>query len=406
MGGSIRVNGDMVMPYFQQWALGRSLSRLASLSVTVVLLASGCVVIPTSATGPLAETKEASLVGSTEEEIRTLLGEPAFSAANHNTSYLAYGAGGTQEYFIATHPLFYILAMSGPVVTDDVVHCLLVELRDDKVIRARLESVFAPVLESTPNNCPRAFSKDEDFMAFVTDWLKSRMKEGDASSAFEVARKFRDPAPLQTLAEYGDTRALAELAFRRGRFYAGPKRDSAKVAVLKRDGTYAQIRKIDNRVVEYLSTYELLPGPHVIDYAGGGGKRPTAVGQAKVVLHAGRTYVVKVKFTEFRSKTAVYIMDESNGEVLDCIDAAWQPWAYETQGPRKGPRACEAVGATAQKWYTKREPLQVFADQGDTEAAIELAKRFDDQAPLRLLAARGDRKAALELARTFNDWNH
>lgn len=51
----------------------------------------------------------------------------------------------------------------------------------------------------------------------------------------------------------------------------------------------------------------------------------------------------------------------------------------------------------------RRAALRVEARRGSRDAAVELARSFDDLEPLRALAAKGDREAALTLARTYEE---
>ena len=133
-----------------------------------------------------------------------------FTIQLRNTTYLLYSASGKQESFVLAHPLIYIMAMSGPVVTANVMHCLLVEVLDDQVVRAEFESSGG--FYSLPKECLALFSKDEAFMAVVPQWVRARAKAGDTTSASEIARLFQDEELIRFLAEYGDTPAALELA--------------------------------------------------------------------------------------------------------------------------------------------------------------------------------------------------
>ena len=156
---------------------------------------------------PIGGAEETNLVGSTEGEVRTILGAPDFAIEHGNATYLLYGASGTEETFILTHPVFYILAMSGPVLTGNVMHCLLVEVVDGTVVRTELQS-----RGGRPTECPLAFSNDKKFMQFATAWVTSRAMHGDVLSALETAWEFGDPEVLRNLVERGDIDAALVLA--------------------------------------------------------------------------------------------------------------------------------------------------------------------------------------------------
>ena len=187
--------------------------RLASLCMAVMLLASGCAVIPMGESGPLADTEGENLAGQTGQQVHELLGEPGLTLEQPSTTYLLYGARGTKEGFLIIHPGFLIPAWlfnDGPVITESLTHCLLVELRDEKVVRTALESSSS----LSTNVCPRVFSEDGSFMTFATAWVTSRELRGGVLSALETVWEFGDPEVLRTLAEQGDSEAALELARR------------------------------------------------------------------------------------------------------------------------------------------------------------------------------------------------
>ena len=69
-------------------------------------------------------------------------------------------------------------------------HCVLLELHDDRVVRAEAESSGG--FFSSPKECPGVFSHDEAFMAILPQWVRDRVVAGDTASASEIARLFQD----------------------------------------------------------------------------------------------------------------------------------------------------------------------------------------------------------------------
>ena len=145
--------------------------RASVIGAIVALATTACAPLPISATGQLAEVEKQSLVGSSEEDVRGLLGAPTYTVGAGPRAYLLYAGQGTEDgIFMLTHPAFYLfMAMFGgnPVIADDVLHCLLVELREGEVVQAKLESVPGSPPASP---CFDRFADDADFVAAKTNW--------------------------------------------------------------------------------------------------------------------------------------------------------------------------------------------------------------------------------------------
>ena len=145
--------------------------RASVIGATVALAMTACAPVPISPTGQLAEADKTTLIGSSEQDVRDLLGAPKYTVGADSSAYLMYEAEGTEEgVFMLTHPVFYIfLAMvgEGPVFAIDVLHCLLVELRDGEVVQAKLESVPSSPAASP---CTGMFAGDAAFVSAKTDW--------------------------------------------------------------------------------------------------------------------------------------------------------------------------------------------------------------------------------------------
>lgn len=146
---------------------GFSLRQLVAslLGLPIVLAITGCVAIPTSTEGGFDKKEELikALIGTSIADVRSQLGEPLNTYELPDVTYLLYERRGEQGWFSLAHPLAMIWYQF-PVGwgTTNLVQCLLIESRDDKVVHAEIKSdsdLTGAALHLTPINksCPSLF---------------------------------------------------------------------------------------------------------------------------------------------------------------------------------------------------------------------------------------------------------
>ncbi len=198
-------------------------------SVTALIVIStlaGCVVLPSTAEGPWKDEAKKELKDKSMEGAKTTLGEPTQSIELPEVTYHFYMGQGTQKYLILAHPLLTALSLYGGEVIlpvhpkeENISQCLMLEVRDEKIVRAEIKSSGTVYDFKAHNTCPPLFWDMEEYRQiaaqadqFEQAKLAQRAESGDQNAALAVARKYRELKFLKIIAEGGDRETVFLLA--------------------------------------------------------------------------------------------------------------------------------------------------------------------------------------------------
>ena len=87
----------------------------------------------------------------------------------------------------------------------------------------------------------------------------------------------------------------------------------------------------------------------------------------------------------------------------DCAEVTWTPEEFKALLIATAENGDKDAAFELAKEFDEPKFIRILAERGDYDAAMLLARRFDDPSFIRKLAEQGDKEAAIELARMFDD---
>lgn len=205
-----------------------SIRQLCSIFIALMVISAvaGCVVLPSTTEGPWKDEVKKQLKDKNMEDANATLGEPNESIVLPEVTYHFYMGQGTQKYLILAHPLLTALSLSGGEVIwpvhpkeEDISQCLMLEVRDEKIVRAEVKSSGTVYDFKAHKTCSPLFWEVEEYRQiaaradqFEQEKLARRAESGDYDAALAIARKYRELKFLKTVAEGGDRETIILLA--------------------------------------------------------------------------------------------------------------------------------------------------------------------------------------------------
>jgi len=218
------------------------MDRLLLFGLAILPFLAGCIPVPVGSEHPPVLVNQStldSMIGESKESILVSLGHPDASFASETSSYLIYGATGT-EYQVF---LLVWVPIAGDAVPGGKLFCVLLEFDEENIFsryRINQHSVFWSD-KSNVSDCASTFFAPEELKAFtpkdvvlkdffVEKVLLERAGLGDPNAQWELYKRSKTRGEykfkwLCKAAEQGDSRAQWELGYIYQRGLYGVRKD-------------------------------------------------------------------------------------------------------------------------------------------------------------------------------------